>query len=77
MLFSIFNLLNFIAILVCCGNCVKKFYRPYSMGEKRAWASTTKPQELSSSNWGRLLELVKILQKVLIWWINYLKTLDS
>jgi len=29
-------------------------------------ASTTKPQELSSSNWGRLLELVKILQKVLI-----------
>jgi len=40
-------------------------------------ASTTKPQELSSSNWERLLELVKILQKVLIWWRNSLKTQDS
>jgi len=40
-------------------------------------ASPTKPQELSSSNWGRLLELVKILQKVLIWWRNSLKTIDS
>jgi len=36
MLFSVFNLLNFIAVLVCCGNCVKKFCRANSMGEKKA-----------------------------------------
>jgi len=37
------------------------------MGEKKSMsmtnASTTKPQELSLSNWGRLLELVKAILK--------------